>query len=106
MENDPTEKALFLVTFGKYKGTRLSVRSVEKLVKKYATTGAPSTRGKITPHKLRATYATDMLMATHDISLVQKSLNHESPQTTMIYADQRTIDLEKARNVLKDSEKK
>ena len=103
---DPTEQALFLNTFGKYKGTRLSVRSVEKLVKKYATTGAPSTRGKITPHKLRATYATDMLMATHDISLVQKSLNHESPQTTMIYADQRTIDLEKARNVLKDSEKK
>lgn len=99
---DPTEQALFLNTFGKYKGTRLSVRSVEKLVKKYATTGAPSTRGKITPHKLRATYATDMLMATHDISLVQKALNHESPQTTMIYADQRTIDLEKARNVLEE----
>lgn len=97
---DPSEKALFLVTIGKYKGTRLSVRSVEKMVKKYAVAGAPTAGSKITPHKLRATYATDMLIATNNLSLVQKALNHESPRTTTIYADYRTIELEKARNTL------
>ena len=93
------ENAVFVVTFGKYKGTRLSVRSVERMVKKYSVYG--STAGSaISPHKLRATYATDMLKATNNISLVQKALNHESPTTTMVYADQRIIDLEKARNTL------
>ncbi len=98
---DPSEKALFLVTFGKFKGTRLSVRSVERMVKKYAVAGTPLSGSSITPHKLRATYATDMLIATNNIALVQKALNHESPTTTMIYADARTIELEKARNTLK-----
>lgn len=97
---DPTEKAVFLVTIGKYRGTRLSVRAVERLVKKYSIAGSPSAGSKITPHKLRATYATDMLQATGNISLVQKALNHESPRTTMVYADERTIELEKARNIL------
>ena len=62
--------------------------------------GAPTAGSKITPHKLRATYATDMLIATNNLSLVQKALNHESPRTTTIYADYRTIELEKARNTL------
>lgn len=100
---DPTEKAVFLVTVGKYKGTRLSVRSAERMVKKYAVASAPSAGSKITPHKLRATYATDMLQATSNISLVQKALSHESPRTTMIYADERTIDLQRARNTLKNT---
>ncbi|MDO4620117.1 MAG: tyrosine-type recombinase/integrase [Lachnospiraceae bacterium] len=97
---DPSEKAVFLVTIGKYKGTRLSVRAIERLVKKYAVAGSPSAGKRITPHKLRATYATDMLQATGNISLVQKALNHESPRTTMIYADERTIELQNARNIL------
>lgn len=103
---DPTEKALFLVTVGKYTGTRLSVRSVERLVKKYASAGAPTAGRRITPHKLRATYATDMLVATNNLSLVQKALNHESPRTTTIYADYRTIELQKARNTLMKKRKK
>lgn len=100
LEANPSEKAFFLVQTGKYKGSRLSVRAVERLVKKYAMAGSPSAGSRITPHKLRATYATDMLQATGNIALVQKALNHESPRTTMIYADERTIELEKARNVL------
>ena len=102
VENDPTEKALFLVTFGKYKGTRISVRTVERLVKKYAVAGAPTAGSRISPHKLRATYATDMLRATNNIVLVQQALNHESPRTTMVYTDTRTINLQNARNVLAD----
>lgn len=99
---DPSEHALFLVNFGKYKGKRLSVRSVQILVKKYAMAGAPEVGSKMTPHKLRATYATDMLKATGNVALVQAALNHESPTTTMMYADNRTMDLKNARNVLSD----
>lgn len=97
---DPSERALFLVNFGKYKGKRLSVRSVQLMVKKYSMAGAPEVGSKLTPHKLRATYATDMLKATGNVALVQAALNHESPTTTMIYADKRTMDLKNARNIL------
>lgn len=97
---DPSERALFLVNFGKYKGKRLSVRSVQLMVKKYSMAGAPEVGSKMTPHKLRATYATDMLKATGNVALVQAALNHESPTTTMIYADKRTMDLKNARNIL------
>ncbi len=101
LEN-PGEQALFLVTIGKYKGKRISVRSVQLLVKKYAMAGSPSVGHTITPHKLRATYATDMLKATGNVALVQAALNHESPTTTMMYADKRTMDLKRARNILSD----
>ena len=100
------EQALFVVTQGKYMGKRLSVRSVQLLVKKYAEAGAPTAGSQITPHKLRATFATDMLRATGNVALVQEELNHESPTTTMLYADRRVLDLKRARNILMNEEEK
>ena len=97
----PDENALFLVTIGKYKGQRLSVRSVQLLVKKYFVAGAPKVGKKGTPHKLRSTFATDYLRATGgDITLVQEALNHESPSTTSIYLQKRKNDLRENRNIL------
>lgn len=96
----PGEQALFLVTVGTSKGKRLSVRSVEKLVKKYAIAGAPTVGAAITPHKLRATYATNMIQKTGNLSLVQTEMNHESPSTTSIYIDKRAFDMKKHRNDL------
>ena len=43
------EYALFLVSIGKYKGERISVRSVEKLVKKYAMASGVPNASKISP---------------------------------------------------------
>ena len=92
---------LFLSSIGSHKGERLTVRSVQRLVKKYA---APSVSGKtITPHKLRATYATDMIARTGDLSLVQNELNHESPSTTALYIDKRIHEMEAHRNDLNNS---
>ena len=103
---DKKEKALFLVSIGKYKGRRLSVRSVELLVKKYAVAGAPMVGNKITPHKLRATFALDMLEATGgDLHLVQQALDHERPETTVIYLDSRQKQLEQSRNLIHDFKK-
>lgn len=103
---DKSEKALFLVSIGKYKGKRLSVRSVQLLVKKYAMIGAPSVGSKITPHKLRATFASDMLAATGgDLNLVQQALDHERPETTVIYLDERQKQLQQSRNLISEYKK-
>ena len=59
---------------------RLSVRSVENLVKKYAQLVAPLK--KITPHKLRSTYGTNLYRETGDIYLVADVLGHADVNTT------------------------
>lgn len=70
------ENALFLSIQNK----RLTVRSVEKLVKKYAQT--VTTLKKITPHKLRSTYGTALYQETGDIYLVADVLGHKDVNTT------------------------
>ncbi|MCR4755424.1 MAG: tyrosine-type recombinase/integrase [Lachnospiraceae bacterium] len=59
---------------------RITVRSVEILVKKYASnvTGVK----KITPHKLRSTFGTNLYQETGDIYLVADVLGHKDVNTT------------------------
>ena len=59
---------------------RLSVRSVEKMVKKY--TQNVTTLKKITPHKLRSTFGTSLYQETEDIYLVADVLGHSDVGTT------------------------
>lgn len=70
------EEALFLS--GQRK--RLSVRSIEYIVKKYARTTTPLKH--ITPHKLRSTYGTALYQETGDIYLVANVLGHKDVNTT------------------------
>ncbi len=71
-----SENALFLSMQNK----RLNVRSVENLVKKYA--GLVTSLKKITPHKLRSTYGTNLYKETGDIYLVADVLGHKDVNTT------------------------
>lgn len=73
---DGHEKALFLSMQRK----RMSVRSLELLVKKYAEIAAPLK--KISPHKLRSTYGTMLYRETGDIYLVADVLGHKDVNTT------------------------
>lgn len=73
------EAALFYSMQGK----RLSVDSIENLVKKYAKMVVPNK--KITPHKLRSTYGTALYRETGDIRLVADVLGHENINTTIDY---------------------
>ena len=59
---------------------RMSARSVENLVKKYART--VTTLKNITPHKLRSTYGTNLYRETGDIYLVADVLGHSDVNTT------------------------
>jgi site-specific recombinase XerD len=60
--------------------TRLGVRSVQNLVAKYARTAAPLK--KISPHKLRSTFGTNLYHATGDIYAVADFLGHQNVNTT------------------------
>lgn len=71
------ENALFLSLQKK----RMSVRSVELMVKKYATLAAPLKK-KLSPHKLRSTYGTNLYRETGDIYLVADVLGHADVNTT------------------------
>ena len=59
---------------------RITVRSVENLVKKYAS--RVTTLKNITPHKLRSTYGTSLYKETGDIYLVADVLGHTDVNTT------------------------
>lgn len=77
------ENALFLSLQRK----RITQRAVQNLVKKYAAVAAPL-KQKISPHKLRSTYATNLYQETSDIYLVADVLGHTSVDTTRKhYAD-------------------
>lgn len=61
----------------------LTPRSVQRIVEGYAT--AAGITKKITPHTLRHTFATDLLLSGADIRSVQSMLGHESITTTQVY---------------------
>ncbi len=70
------EEAMFL----SIQNRRITVRAVENLVKKYAS--RVTTMKKITPHKLRSTYGTNLYRESGDIYLVADVLGHKDVNTT------------------------
>lgn len=80
---EDNEKALFVNYGGKNPLTRLSARSIERSVKRYALlAGLPVTT---TCHTLRHSFATDLLSKGADLRTVQEFLGHKNVATTQIY---------------------
>ena len=75
--------AVFVTT----RGTRMSVRSVELMIKEMVQTYLPEydDKNKFSPHKLRATCASRILTQTGDIVLASTQLNHSNISTTAAF---------------------
>lgn len=90
------ENALFL----SLQRRRISQRAVQLMVKKYCSVAVPLKK-RMSPHKLRSTYATQLYHETEDIYLVADALGHSDVNTTRRHyaamSDQRRRDA--ARNV-------
>ena len=70
------EHALFL----SLQNRRICTRSVENVVKKFAKESTPLK--KISPHKLRSTFGTNLYRETNDIYIVADVLGHKDVNTT------------------------
>lgn len=75
-------------------GTRLTTRSVGRLLEKYIKLAGMDSR--TTPHTLRHTFATHLLDAGADIRGVQELLGHSSLGTTQIYTHVTTTRLKES----------
>ena len=73
------DDALFLNRFG----TRMSTRSVGRLLDKYVLSSGINK--KIGPHALRHTFATHLMDGGADLRVIQELLGHESLSTTQKY---------------------
>lgn len=68
---------------GKNEEKRLTARSIERIVKRYAIKAGISK--KVTPHVIRHSFATDLLQNGADLRSVQMLLGHANIATTQIY---------------------
>lgn len=79
------DKALFINYRGpKSASRRLTTRSIENIVRKYILKTGISIPAS--PHTLRHSFATDLLMQGVDLRIVQEFLGHQNIATTQIYA--------------------
>ena len=82
-ERTDDDPALFIRQKGGGNSLRLTSRSVQRIIQKWALICGISKR--ITPHVLRHSFATDLLKSGADLRSVQSLLGHSNISTTQIY---------------------
>jgi len=86
--------------FSSSKGSQLSVRYIQFMVKRYAKKAGIDK--DITPHTLRHTFATDFIRQGQNVMKLKKILGHSDISTTQIYVTLANKDIEEAMNGFKE----
>jgi len=86
--------------FASSKGSQLSVRYIQFMVKRYAKKARIDKA--ITPHSLRHTFATDFIRQGQNVMKLKKILGHSDISTTQIYVTLANKDIEEAMNGFKE----
>lgn len=79
----------------KVKGYHLSVRRVNELIDEACERAGVE---KTTPHKFRASFATDLLEGGADIRIIQEMMGHANMSTTQLYLSATNVRAQKAYN--------
>lgn len=77
--------ALLFVTVRRPSGQPVTIRYVQRLAKRMADAAGVDAH-RVTPHKFRHTFATDMLREGFNLREVQTALRHADVGTTQVYA--------------------
>lgn len=76
------------------RGTRMSVNAIQKMLEKYCEkAGLPD---NISPHKMRATFATKVYAETKDIYAIKDSLHHKTIDTSKHYISDKEARIDSA----------
>jgi len=104
-KRNDVDKALFInyrPGCDKLNDRRLTTRAIENIVKKYVMIAGLEV--KTSPHTLRHSFATDLLMHGVDLRLVQEFLGHSDIGTTQIYTHVTNKKLRDVYQKIKESE--
>ena len=102
LEGSPVSPHVWSYTSGPRKGEPFSQRTVEAMVKRVARRAGLDGWERITPHKLRHSYASALVEAGRSIDEVKELLGHSSIATTQIYVHVSRKRLEEAASALPD----
>ena len=97
----PEDQREPMALFMNYQGTRITTRSVGRMIDKYVTECAMA--HDISPHSLRHSFATHLLSAGADLRSIQELLGHARLSTTQIYTQ---VSMEKLMEVYDKSHPK
>lgn len=95
LDGDTSERALIINHYKK----RLDNIGIYNVIKK---AGINIKNKNVSPHKLRATYGTQLYNKTHDLYFVQEAMGHSNPKTTETYIRGQKNDVAKKASDLMD----
>ncbi len=85
---------------------RLSIRAIQVLVKKYTSAAIPGKGVKLSPHKMRSSFAMGFYEETKDILALQRKLGHKNLSATNIYAKATDKQMKETRSVVSERRNK
>lgn len=88
------------------RGRRLSVRAIQDMVKKYAVAALPGKGKKISPHKMRSSFAMEFYEDQRDLIALQKKLNHKNLSTLKYYTEASDKRMRETRSVIENARAK